>query len=221
MSYLAWQSDTLSETIYWDYASKTMKEVNNFELNRQIFHVFLGIVIVALLLYNFIDKNIILAATLMGIILSYLSKKIRIPIVYNLLEEFERNGELEKFPGKGIIFYFIGIYIVLLLFPKDIAMASIMVLAFGDSVSHIFGLHFGRIKHPLSKSKSIEGTMAGFVAGFIGALVFLPWWESILASLISMIVEAIEIKIGTQHIDDNLIVPFVAGVVVWMVRLVK
>ena len=197
-----------------------MRELNDFELNRQIFHVFLGIVIVALLLFNFIDKNIILAATLMGIIISYLSKKIRIPIVYNLLQEFERDGELEKFPGKGIIYYFIGIYIVLLLFPKDIAMASIMVLAFGDSVSHIFGLHFGRIKHPLSKTKFIEGSLAGFAAGFIGALVFLPWWEAILASLISMIVEAIEIKIGTQQIDDNLVVPFVAGTVIWMIRMI-
>lgn len=195
-------------------------EINRFEWNRQLFHILLGIAIVTLLLYDFIDKKIILIIIVLGLILSYLSRKIRIPIIYNLLEIFERKEDIAKFPGKGIIFYFIGVYIALLLFPKDIAMASILVLALGDSVSHLYGLHYGKIKYPFSKAKFLEGTIAGFVAGFIGALVFLPWHEAALASLAAMIVEAIEIKIGTGQVDDNLIVPFVAGAVVWVVRLV-
>ena len=196
-----------------------MEEINKFEWNRQLFHIFLGIGIVAMLVYDFIDKKIILAVIIIGLILSYLSRRTRIPVIYDLLEKFERKEEMKKFPGKGIIFYFIGVYISLLLFSKDIAMASIMVLALGDSISHLYGLHFGKTKHPLSRTKFLEGTIAGFVAGFIGAFVFLPWWQAILASLAAMIVEAIEIKIGTQQVDDNLIVPFVAGAVVWIVRL--
>ena len=195
-------------------------EVNQFEWNRQRFHIFLGIAIVGLLLYDFIDKKIILIIIIIGLILSFLSRKIRIPVIYKLLEKFERPEDIKKFPGKGIIFYLIGIYIALLLFPKDIAMASIMVLALGDSVSHLYGLHFGKIKQPFSKTKFLEGTIAGFIFGFIGAFVFLPWWESILASLAAMLVEAIKIKILAQQVDDNLIVPFVAGAVVWLVRLI-
>ena len=195
-------------------------EISNFEWNRQLFHIFLGIVIVVLLLYDFIDRKIILIAVIIGLILSHLSRKTRIPVIYDLLQKFERKEELVKFPGKGIIFYFIGAYISLLLFPKDIAMASILVLALGDSISHLCGLHFGKIKHPLSKTKFLEGTIAGFIFGFIGALVFLPWWEALIASLAAMIVEAVEIKIGTQQVDDNFIVPFVAGAAVWVVRLV-
>ncbi len=194
-------------------------EVNNFELNRQLFHIFLGMVIVLLLRFGFLNKELILIVIIIGLILSYLSKKIRIPIIYELLEKFERAEDLKKFPGKGIIFYFIGAYIALLLFPKEIAMASIMVLALGDSISHLYGLHFGKIKQPFSKTKFLEGTIAGFVAGFLGALVFLPWFEAVLASLAAMIVEAIEIRLGTQQVDDNLIVPFVAGSVIWLVRL--
>ncbi len=193
----------------------------NFELNRQLFHIFLGIALVVLLVYSFISKEMIFIAIIVGIILSYSSKKIKIPVIYNLLEMFERKDDIQNFPGKGIIFYFIGIFIALLLFPKDIAMASIMVLAFGDSISHLFGLHFGKTKHPLSKTKFVEGTIAGFIAGFIGALVFLPWYEAFFASLIAMVVESIEIKIGTEQVDDNLIVPFFAGAAVWLVRLVQ
>jgi dolichol kinase len=99
-------------------------------------------------------------------------------------------------------------------------MASVMVLALGDSVSHLFGLHYGRIKYPLSKTKFLEGTIAGFIAGFIGALVFLPWHEAFFASLIAMAAEAVEIKIGAQQIDDNLVVPITAGAVVWLFRAI-
>ena len=94
-----------------------------------------------------------------------------------------------------------------------------MVLAFGDSISHMYGLHYGKIKHPLSNRKFLEGTIAGFIAGFIGAWTFLPWHEAFFASLIAMIVEAIEIKIGAEQVDDNLIIPVVAGAVVWVIRL--
>ena len=195
-------------------------EINSFEWNRQLFHIFLGIAFVIFSVYDFIDKKIILITIIIGIFLSYLSKKTRIPVVYDLLEKFERKEEIEKFPGKGIIFYFIGIYTALLLFPKDIALASIMVLALGDSISHLYGLHYGKTKHPLSKTKFLEGTIAGFIFGFIGAFVFLPFLEAFFASLAAMIVEAIEMKIGTGQVDDNLIVPIVAGSVVWLVRLV-
>ena len=198
-----------------------MKEqkISDFEWNRQLFHLFLGIAIVALLKFGFIDKNWIFAICIIGIVLSYLSKKIKIPVIRPLLEKFERKKELENFPGKGTIFYFIGAYISLLLFPKEVAMASIMVLALGDSVSHLFGIHFGKMRHPLSEKKFLEGTIAGFLAGFIGALVFLPWHEALFASMVAMIIEAIEIKIGNSQVDDNLLVPFAAGAAVWIIRL--
>jgi diacylglycerol kinase (CTP) len=195
-------------------------EINKFELKRQIFHLFLGTAIVVLLRYDFLNKEIILAAIIIGLVLSLLSKNTRVPVIYNLLEKFEREEEIKKFPGKGVIFYFIGVYIALLLFPKDIAMASIMVLTLGDSVSHLYGLHYGKIIHPLSKTKFLEGTIAGFVAGFIGALLFARWYEAFFASLAAMVVEAIEIRIGTEQVDDNLVVPFVAGAVIWVIRLI-
>jgi dolichol kinase len=106
----------------------------------------------------------------------------------------------------------------LLLYPKDIALASIMVLAFGDSVSHVFGIHFGKTKTILSETKLLEGTVAGFIAGFIGAWVFVSPFEAFFASLAAMIAEAVEIKLGTEEVDDNIIIPLVAGSVIWLMR---
>ena len=197
------------------------KDLKIFELNRQLFHLFLGLIIVALLLYEIIDKKIMLFLALIGLVLSYSCKKAKIPAIYQLLKIFERKEDLKAFPGKGMIFYFIGCCVSLFLFSNEIAMASIMVLALGDSISHIFGLHYGKTKTFLSKTKFLEGTIAGFIAGFAGALMFLPWLEAFFASLSAMIIEAIEIKIGTKQINDNLIVPFAAGAAVWILRWIN
>jgi dolichol kinase len=201
---------------------KTKKKINSEidEWHRQIFHILFGVVLVGLLMFGFIDKGKILLLIIVGILISLLSRGTRLPIIYYFLEKFERKKDLEKFPGKGVIFYLVGSYLSLLLFSKDIALAAIMVLAFGDSISHAFGLHFGKIKHPLSSKKFLEGTIAGFLAGFIGAMVFLPWHEALFASLAAMIVEAIEIKIKANQVDDNISIPLVAGAVVWLIRFI-
>lgn len=197
-----------------------MEKINWFELRRQAFHILLGIAVVAMVTLGFLNENGVLMVIVVGFILSFVSRRARLPLISKLIGIFERQKEIDRFPGRGIIFYFAGVYAVLLLFPQDIAVASIMVLALGDSVSHLFGLHFGKIKHPLSSAKFIEGTIAGFVAGFMGALIFVSTVEAFFASLAAMLVEAVEIKIGTRQVDDNLIVPIVAAGVIWLVRLI-
>ena len=95
-----------------------MKKINEFEINRQIFHLLFGLAIVILLVYGLLSDEIILGLILIGIILSFLSRRIKVPIIRNLLHRFEREKEIRKFPGKGIIFYLAGIYISLVLFPR-------------------------------------------------------------------------------------------------------
>lgn len=194
------------------------KKIDIFEARRQAFHIFLGIFIVMLLKYDIIGKWSILPCIAIGLLLSYLSRETKLPVIYWLIKIFERRDYVKKFPGRGMIFYLMGSFIVVAFFPKDIAMSSIMILALGDSSAHFFGLNFGRTKHPLSKTKLLEGTVAGLIAGFLGAVFFIKWHEALFSSLAAIIAEAIEVKIGNEHVDDNLIVPFVAGSVVWIMR---
>jgi len=193
--------------------------MNILEVRRQLFHLFFGIIIVVLLMYGFIDKWIILYLIIIGLILSFISKRMKIPLIYLFLENFERAEDLKKFPGKGVITFLIGAFLVTLFFSMDIAMPAILVLALGDSVSHIFGIHYGKRKHLLNNKKFIEGSIAGFIAAFIGALIFVPWHEAFFAALFAMIVEVIEIKIGAERVDDNIIIPLVAAIVITVVRM--
>ena len=134
------------------------------------------------------------------------------------MHTLERDENVGKFPGKGLIFYFIGVFLVLSFFPLDIAIPAILILAFADSVGHLFGIKYGKKKHPYVSTKFVEGWIAGFIAGFIAAFVFVPWPEALAASFFAMLVDGIEIKIGAEEIDDNLIIPWVAASAIWAVR---
>ena len=101
----------------------------------------------------------------------------------------------------------------------DIALASILVLAFADSIGHLFGMKFGKIPHPFVSTKFVEGWIVGFIAGFIGALIIVPWHEALAASFFAMMVEGIEVKLGAEEVDDNLIIPVVAASAIWAVRV--
>ena len=93
-----------------------------------------------------------------------------------------------------------------------------MILTFGDSVSHLFGWHMGRKKHPLNCLKSIEGNIAGAITGFIGAIFFISPLPALLASFGAMTAEAVELKMNNKIVDDNIIVPLVAGTIIFLIR---
>ena len=96
--------------------------------------------------------------------------------------------------------------VVVLLFPKDIAIASILILAFGDSISHVVG-KFGSMKHPFTDKKFLEGFVAGSIAAFIASFIVVGRIEALLGSVIAMSVESLDIKIKKVKVDDNLLMP--------------
>ena len=115
---------------------------------------------------------------------------------------------------------FIGSLLVLKLFDKDIALASIMVLTFGDSVSHIFGAKFGRLQNFFNgqSRKLFEGTLMGFLAGFGGAVLFVRFPLAFVGSFTAMVAEVIKIDFNDKTLDDNIVVPLVAGTVMFLMR---
>ncbi len=202
--------------------NKNRKNANSgFELRRQLFHLLIGLAAVVLLYYNILNALIIFIILVAGIILSLLCKKFKIPVVYWLLSQFEREDEFRKFPGKGAMFFCAGVLLTVKLFPKDIALASIIILALGDSISHLVGMYFGKTKGIFgNKSKYLEGTVAGIIAAFIGALLFVVWYEALLAAVVAMIAEAVELDMNKHPVDDNLIVPLAAGTSIYVLRMV-
>lgn len=191
------------------------------ELGRQFLHLTIGIVTVLLIYFEILSSLAIFLLIVVGILASILSKRTELPFFSFFLNHFERKEMRKKFPGKGMIFFFIGTLLALQLFEREIALASIMVLALGDSFSHIFGEWFGKIKNIFNGpgKKLLEGTLAGTLVGFIGALLFVPIPEAFLGSLAAMIAEVVKIDLNDHTLDDNLVVPLVAGTAMFLVRM--
>ena len=183
-------------------------------------HLAIGLATVLLVYYEMLQPLTLFLLIVVGVLASIVSKRMRLPFFSFFLDHFEREEVRKTFPGKGMIFFFIGVLLVVKLFSKDIALASIMVLSLGDSLSHLFGERFGKTKNIFnSKSKKLlEGTLAGTVTGFIGAVVFVPVPEALLGSMGAMIAEVVKIDLNERTLDDNLIVPLVAGTIMLLVR---
>jgi len=193
--------------------------LTELEIKRQLLHIFLGITLVLLLYFNLINATILFVIFILILVLSLSSKKFHIPIIYNILNTFDRKIDLEKFPAKGAVFYLFGAFLVVSIFPKDIAMASIMILALGDSISRLIG-PYGYLKHPFTNRKFFEGVIAGAIAGFLGALFFVPWLLALSGSLVSMLIEGIDLRIKGFKIDDNLLIPVVSSVTMQAFNLI-
>ena len=191
--------------------------LTKLEVKRQSVHILVGVVIVALIYFNILNAMALLILAVAGFAISFLCKKRHIPVISKLLKTLDRKKDLETFPGKGLVFYVLGSFFAVFFFEKNTALAAIMILALGDSVSRLVG-PYGYLKHPFHSEKFLEGVIAGAFAGFLGALVFVFWFEAALASIVAMLIEGADLELNNFKIDDNLIIPVVAGGIIWVVR---
>lgn len=193
--------------------------MSELEIRRRIFHLVGGLLIAFLIKIDIIDASAALILFFIALLLGVGIKKIKIPLLRWFFEKFDRPKDYKKLPGKGWIFFMLGTFIVLVLFEKDIAVASIIILSVGDSIAAIVG-QYGDIKNPFDKRKYIEGSIGGaIVAGLAAALVVSPA-EAALAAAAAMIAEGIGFRAGRNQIDDNIIMPIVAGFTIWILRTV-
>jgi diacylglycerol kinase (CTP) len=188
-----------------------INRINHLELKRKILHILVGMTALLLLIYNIITPLIIFIILTIGIFVSLLSLRIKIPIISWFLDNFERNKDKNRLPGRGIIFAVAGSLLALQLFERNIALASIMILTFSDSTSLLIGKYFGKTKSVLNQNKNIEGTIAGILISSIFACFFVPFYLAFVGSLIVGIFELLTIRIQNIKIDDNLIIPLAAG----------
>jgi len=195
------------------------KKEDKLEFRRQLFHLIAGLLVVVLVYFDVIDVFILLLLFVIGVLLSLVAKKRWIPLISHLLDLFERPNAFDVLPGKGALFLLLGVMLSLVLFPKNIALASISILAVGDSVSHLFGRFWGAVPHPLNTNKMIEGTIVGTFLAFLVAALFVSPVEAFLAALIAMVFEAVEYSIWKRFsVDDNLVLPLIAGIVIILIR---
>ena len=199
------------------------------EIRRQAMHCLIGIAI-AVFVWKYSSLwYVILIIAAAGIALSY-SIKSAASAKAGILRRFrklavaalqlvERKADLQRFPGKGAILLFVGSAITAAIFGK-LAVAPIIILAVGDSVSHLAGRLMGKTRHrwPFDKQKTVEGSVTGFVAAAAAATMILPVCQAVFAAGAAMIIEAIDVRLMGRKVDDNLTAPLAAAAVLWIAK---
>ncbi len=189
------------------------------ETKRNLLHLLVGVAFVTLFHFNVIDVWILLGIVLAGSVISILSRKRRVLLIRWFLDRFEREEDMASIPGRGSLFFFIGFLVAASVFQKDVALASMIIVVVGDSVSPLVGARAGRIRHPLSNKKFIEGNIAGFIAAFLAAMLFVSPLEAFVASLFAMTAEAVD-SVRGRRIEDNITIPLISGLAITVIRTI-
>lgn len=190
---------------------KMISKEFSFELRREFLHAGMGTVIILLALYNLkFTLWYLFSISIVGIILSLLSLRLKIPFIHQALNFFERKEYLKTFPGKGVIFYAAGCLLSLKLFSLDIALASIAILALGDSLPHAIARI---LRHD---EKEVGSMIIGTIIATVAAAFFVPILFAFIGSCFAMAAEFIGLKLGQDNVDDNFYIPLVSGTVIYL-----
>jgi len=128
---------------------------------------------------------------------------------------FMRPGEERSLTGA--IPFTGGVLLAFLLFPRLVALASMVPLVFGDRAAFLAGKGFGKIK---IGQKTLEGSLACFAASlavyffasfFWSALFGYPLMVLAGASVIGTLAEALP-----RPFDDNLTIPLAVGMFLFL-----
>ena len=176
------------------------------EYERQIIHILLGIFLI--ILRFFLGREIFSILLFLGLLIGMiliqikLYHKFRLPYIDKLLLQFERPRVT---PGLGAFWYVAGVFITGLMFQDFTKFTAVVImLAVGDGLATMFGLH-GRHPIPWNDKKTLEGSIAFFL-GSLSALLVYPSPITLGIIVISTFAESLP-----SCIDDNILIPLIAG----------
>jgi dolichol kinase len=133
-----------------------------------------------------------------------------VPLLSEFTLRMSRPNERGHFIVRPI-FLALGVIMVLLLFPRYVAYASIAIVAIGDPVAAYVGNSLGRRHYG---RKTWEGFAAGTFAGFLPTVLLVPPIVGAVGATVGMLLELTDVA------DDNLTIPLGSGAVMFLATMI-
>jgi dolichol kinase len=169
---------------------------------------------------------IVLLASALGLDLMVEMTRLRVPAfnekVLRYWGPLMRNSEATRM--SGVPHYLVACMLAVAIFPKPVAVLSILYLAAGDPVASLFGILYGKHSLKLGEGKSLIGTLAGIGTCMVVTFVFLK-----ILSLPDHIVIPMSLVGGLAggtaellpfDLDDNFTIPIISGFILWLAFIV-
>lgn len=124
----------------------------------------------------------------------------------------------EQVRESAMIPFVIAVLLTMLSVPKLAALIAIYTLAIADPLAAVVGIRFGR--HRISHNRSLEGSLAFFLATVSIAVAVLHWgtgvaWTPIIEVAIFVGIIATLCELVPLRVDDNLTIPIFVGFTTW------
>lgn len=197
---------------------------SDLHLARKSWHLLMGLTIAAVFYLSGMSRTtaVILLGSILGFDLFMETARLRIPSlnekIMRVWGPFMRSCEVNRL--SGIPYYISAAVLAIAIFPKPIAVLSIMYLACGDPIASLFGIMYGSKGPRLTNGKSLIGTAAGVIACMAVTLIFLSTQPVSFSTLLTLTVigglAGGLAELLPLEVDDNFSIPVVSGFVLWL-----
>lgn len=198
-------------------STRGLRQRSDLHLARKFFHMQGAVTFLVPYLFLGFSKELMAAilGTLLGVTMSIEYSRSRWEwvnsVAVKVMGPVMRDTEVNSLTG--IPFYMASCLFAFLIFPKHVAVLSILYLALGDPSSSFFGVLYGRNK--IFPNKSLQGTLGGFGVCALVTFAYLYWQrfpseKILLLSMLGGFCGAVS-ELLPLNIDDNFAIPVVSG----------
>lgn len=202
-----------------------MKHNFQREIRRKFVHILTGILLIVLV---FIFKDID------ALFWASIALLVPFSVFYFLVRSFQHtalgqaaHNLIERDTGHhtngvGGLTFALGVILsyVLFGFNPNIVLFSVVVLTFGDGFASIVGMRWGKHSFKIDGHvKTIEGFAGGVLASTLVGAMFVDFWYALIVSILTMLIELVGIRVRGREIPDNIYIPVLAGIILYVLVL--
>jgi dolichol kinase len=196
---------------------------NDLHLVRKAWHMFMGLLIVYCYLAGTTRPSaIMILGSLLGLDLIVETTRLRSGAFNEKVLKFwapvMRSHEVNQM--STVPHYISSVIIAIAIFPKPVAVLSILYLACGDPIASLCGILYGHKGPRLPGGKTVIGTLGGIAVCFLLTFVYLktllvPDTALLLISLVGGLAGGMA-ELLPFDVDDNFTIPIISGFVLWL-----
>ncbi|HAR41411.1 MAG TPA: hypothetical protein DCS07_02070 [Bdellovibrionales bacterium] len=199
----------------------------DLHLTRKVFHMLTGMAIAFSYLAGVPAPTLVIVlSSILGFVFMIETARLRIPAFNEKMIRFFspiiRSHECEQ--PTAIPPYLLSAVIAVLVFPKPIAILSILFLACGDPLASVFGILYGKHSIRFANGKSLIGSLAGILTCAAITFMFLKMMSIPMPALLAVTMigglAGGTAEMAPVDVDDNFSIPVISGFVLWLAFIV-
>ncbi|MGE4233414.1 MAG: diacylglycerol/polyprenol kinase family protein [Bacteriovoracia bacterium] len=213
----------LSTQVRLSQLTRDLPARNELHIARKLWHISTGLIIVTCYMSGLSQSvGIQILSYLLAFSITMEFLRLKNPAVNETCVRFFspiiRRHEVNKISGTP--YYVASSLVAIAVFPKPVAILSLLYLALGDPISSFFGVLYSKKSVRIFEGKSLHGTVAGFIACSLVTWIYLRstgmyGLNLIRLSLLGGFAGALA-ELLPLEVDDNFTIPVVSGFIMWI-----